>query len=173
MIRSFCIGAFVGYLFGSSKAGVETRNQLNGFFNELLKSDRAEGIEDYSGGDFEHGGRFFSENGDVTKQELAIPGRSGGPRRAGSASSVADVPERAAKPKQSGASAVADTAPVKAKRNEKVPERSAANREEPKAKEDDATKSGEAGISPNQAHELADKLSAKPSPPPHEEQEPS
>jgi hypothetical protein len=85
-----------------------------------------------------------------------------------------DTQERPAKPKKSErASAVADVADRPAKPKKQEHEEASIPGESERTAKPDATTSGEKGLTENKAHELADKLSAKPSPPPHEELEPS
>lgn len=45
MIRSFCVGAVVGFVFGSSKQGAHLRDIIDGFITSLLSED-----EESSGG---------------------------------------------------------------------------------------------------------------------------
>jgi hypothetical protein len=185
MIKSFCIGAFVGFLFGSSKMGADTRGHLNGLFNELLKSDRLAEPEGKNGAGeaseyskFEHkagnGAREKVGRGESASAIADVPERPLKSKKTESAKAVGDAAERTAKPRSAeSAKAIPDVVgrPVKCENNENA-SASEVCEEAPEAK-DDATKSGEEGLSSNKAHELADKLSAKPSPPPHEELEPS
>jgi hypothetical protein len=39
MLRSFCVGALVGFLFGSSKKGHDVREGIDGFLTELTSGD--------------------------------------------------------------------------------------------------------------------------------------
>ncbi|CAN5454103.1 hypothetical protein BH10CYA1_BH10CYA1_26920 [soil metagenome] len=46
MIRSFCVGAIAGFLFGSTKKGQDVREGLDGFLTELTSSDAMKTLDE-------------------------------------------------------------------------------------------------------------------------------
>ncbi len=46
MFRSFCVGALVGFVFGSSKKGNEVRETSDGMLTELTSSDALKALDD-------------------------------------------------------------------------------------------------------------------------------
>jgi hypothetical protein len=149
MLRSFCVGALVGFFFGSSKTGIEMRHRVDGFVSGLLQPDEVadqfqELKKDFSGpaeraasgtrdkahgtGGNGNGAKHRVEGANARTERRPAEGRQ-------TASAVAENPEQMVKPR----------------------------------KEEHATK-GEAGVS---LEELADTLNAKPSPPLTDELGPS
>lgn len=99
MLRSFCVGAMVGFLLGSSKQGLHLRDIVDGFITSLLKAD-----EDEKGGDksskkdfststpYSFGARQGNGNGH-TKNGGSKRTETPAPERTKSASAVIDKEE--------------------------------------------------------------------------------
>ncbi len=150
MLRSFCVGAFVGFLFGSSKQGAQLRDTMDGFLTALLSND-----EESGGGERKDAFSERSKSSSKAKSGSEHKGNGNGNGfRGGNGNGGSSRSESSSTEKARGASAVAE-------------------REAKGSEPSNATKFGEQGVTLDKAHELQDALNAKPSTPETDELEPS
>jgi hypothetical protein len=149
MLRSFCLGALAGFFLGSSKTGTMMRSRVDGFFSELLGDAQSElKLAD--------GDELAEENESPRGNGRKLSGIGAGRRqsgRDGRAEHKADSMEKA-KSRNS--------------RSQKDQSKHDAEPAEPE-KKNHGTAPGEGTLPMDKAVELAEKLSAKPTPPPDED----
>lgn len=152
MLRSFCVGALIGFLFGSSKKGHDLREGIDGFLTDLTSTETAKMIDEKKDEMSEIASRSFAKLSTNKKNGKY----SQSPEKMESADSASDRPSRAGDKKETEESSAAPQ-PKLEKQNF-----------EPQSQDDaeDMEPSGApALLDVDKAQELADKLGAKPSAP--------
>jgi hypothetical protein len=158
MFRSFCVGALVGFVFGSSKKGQEVRETVDGMLTELTSSDAMKNLEDKKNKLSERAcdavlkitSKFADDNdgADSAEEESFEPLSAEKDQSKGKAKMQSD-----------------DNSKAKSESNEAESDDDAKMESDDKASMKSDEKAGGKSLDADKAQELADKLGAKPSTP--------
>ncbi|HEY9732083.1 MAG TPA: hypothetical protein V6C89_09225 [Drouetiella sp.] len=183
MFRSFCVGALMGFVFGSSKKGHEVRETIDGMLTELTSSDAMKALDGKKNELSEIACDTLTKiTSKFSDQEEDAERNGSDSKRNGAESKEKNGDLRKSANKAKGAGDSKDDEGRSAKNADKSEARTAENAESAKDKASESEEqsfepqenSGEdivdvtatpAALDADKAQELADKLGAKPSTP--------